>query len=181
MASALLSLTPTFTQGLVLGQLSILLLVGIVLKFLFLDSGPAPPYVPAAYATPSFDNERIRARSKRKSSVLGESRSESAEWFNLVLHQVSFTQCQAGTLMLTYLRERPGRRNISVKAQRRSARRRRRRNCAATDRTLCEQCPTTGLCRTYSHSLPWHCNADEDEGSHTCTVGGPWRLSSADL
>ena len=38
----LFSLTPTFTQGLVLGQLSILVLLMLILKYLFLDSTKYP-------------------------------------------------------------------------------------------------------------------------------------------
>lgn len=39
----LFSLTPTFTQGLVLGQLSILLLLASILRYLFFDTHPTLP------------------------------------------------------------------------------------------------------------------------------------------
>jgi len=92
MGNYLFSFTPTFTQGLVLGQLSILLLLAIILKYLFLDSGPPPPYIPLPYSTPSFDRDSVPSRTKHAANAKGAARdrdeSESAEWFNLVLRQV---------------------------------------------------------------------------------------------
>lgn len=81
------SLTPTFTQGLVLGQLSILFLLTLILKYLFLDSGPSKAASPLQYSTASFDKERAsKPRSNFPLEV--EDVGESSAWFNLILRQV---------------------------------------------------------------------------------------------
>lgn len=88
------SLTPTFTQGLVLGQASILLLLWLILKYLFLESEPTSldPGHPS-YTTSNLEKERVAARSQFRDGGVGIGRdeevSESAEWFNVVLQQVS--------------------------------------------------------------------------------------------
>ncbi|KAG8928869.1 ERMES complex subunit mmm1, partial [Tulasnella sp. 418] len=82
--SALFSFTPTFTQGLVLGQISIIGLLFIILKYLFLDSAEQPRSVdPPALKPPP-------PRSSLGNGNLEENLdddSESAEWFNLLLQQ----------------------------------------------------------------------------------------------
>lgn len=92
MASYVFSLTPTFTQGLILGQLSILLLLAIILKYLFLDTQPAPPYEPLPYAVKPSDGERAALRNHAVPSEdepgPKDFTTESAEWFNLLLQQV---------------------------------------------------------------------------------------------
>lgn len=84
------SLQPTFTQGLILGQLSILLLLVLILKYLFLDSTESP------FETSSY-HPRVNSDSGRKGrrvSVLDASldeldgSEESADWFNILIHQV---------------------------------------------------------------------------------------------
>jgi len=83
------SLQPTFTQGLILGQLSILCLVYLVLKYLFLDSARHP--VETATYHPRVDGS-VKPRKRATSNVLpSDSRSdeeESAEWLNSIVRQV---------------------------------------------------------------------------------------------
>jgi len=88
-------MTPTFTQGLIIGQLSILLLLAVILKYLFLDSGPAPPYdAGLSQKLPVSSHEKDRSTS-RTEFVFGDDEfrggldeTESAQWFNLIVHQV---------------------------------------------------------------------------------------------
>ena len=95
MASAyIFTLQPTFTQGLVLGQASILFLLFLVLKYLFFDSDPDRPYRKASYPPKveldSSDEDLTAARINL--SDLGSSKregdSESSEWLNVFLQQV---------------------------------------------------------------------------------------------
>ena len=77
------SLQPTFTQGLLLGQLSILVLLALLLKYFFLDSThnpldafsyhPRPDVISAS--TPSEDPNNHH--------------QYSTEWLNVLLEQVS--------------------------------------------------------------------------------------------
>lgn len=85
------SMQPTFTQGLILGQLSILILLALILKYLFLDSSSAPPletssYQPRVEKDPSIPHTRYPSRDA--ASDPQERGAESAEWFNLLLHHV---------------------------------------------------------------------------------------------
>ncbi|EJD03976.1 uncharacterized protein FOMMEDRAFT_167266 [Fomitiporia mediterranea MF3/22] len=83
------SLTPTFTQGLVLGQLSILGLLTLILKYLFLDSGPSRAASPLSYSTSSFDGERTtKSRMHVPIEIESEDGTDPAAWFNLILRQV---------------------------------------------------------------------------------------------
>ncbi|KAI5123634.1 hypothetical protein M0805_003448 [Coniferiporia weirii] len=87
------SLTPTFTQGLVFGQLSILVLLTLILKYLFLDSEPHYETPALSYTTPSLDNGITnRPKSGVQRSVTepgsGEDGLESAAWFNLLLRHI---------------------------------------------------------------------------------------------
>lgn len=81
------SITPTFTQGLVLGQLSILVLLAFVLKFLFfvppdeesetqVGHPRTIPDHPSSNRTPKPEKEECNAG------------PESADWFNLLARQV---------------------------------------------------------------------------------------------
>ncbi|KAF5356046.1 hypothetical protein D9756_003905 [Leucocoprinus leucothites] len=89
----LFTFRPTFTQGLVLGQLSILVLIGLVLRYLFLDSTQYP-FETASYH-PRVDND-LPVRKRKLDIALEEEKSptqenqdaESAEWFNVLLKQV---------------------------------------------------------------------------------------------
>jgi maintenance of mitochondrial morphology protein 1 len=86
----LFSLQPTFTQGLVIGQLSVLILLVLILKYLFLDSTKSP------FETPSYHsgvNSDVSPRNHRvfppglEEKPSGED-AESMEWFSALLHQV---------------------------------------------------------------------------------------------
>lgn len=87
----LLFVQPTFTQGLVLGQLSIFFLLALILKYLFIDNSlPHATATGAAYH-PGIDTEANRAlHQQREQSELrdGQKGAESAEWFNMLLQQV---------------------------------------------------------------------------------------------
>lgn len=77
----LLSLQPTFTQGLVIGQLSILVLLALVLKYLFLVSDPSTSHhLPTTTAN--------IPHSPPKQEVPREHSSESTNWLNLILADV---------------------------------------------------------------------------------------------
>ncbi|KAH9944475.1 maintenance of mitochondrial morphology protein 1 [Epithele typhae] len=95
MASAyIFSLQPTFTQGLILGQLSILFLLFLILKYLFFDTDTEKPYRKAAYpprveldsdddglVAPRLDFDPFE-KAKREGGA------ESSEWLNVLLQQV---------------------------------------------------------------------------------------------
>lgn len=102
MASAyILTLQPTFTQGLILGQCSILFLLFLVLKYLFFDTDPDRPYRKASYPPKveldSSDEESIAARIDLSSLETSkwEGESESSEWLNVFLRQVCTIACGA--------------------------------------------------------------------------------------
>lgn len=92
------SLTPTFTQGLIIGQLSILLLLALILKYLFLDTGPPPPYDAGPVHFPAnttLERDRKDRTASRTHFTVGDDslelengEAESARWFNLVVRQV---------------------------------------------------------------------------------------------
>ncbi|KAF8167946.1 maintenance of mitochondrial morphology protein 1 [Crassisporium funariophilum] len=82
-------LQPTFTQGLVIGQLSILLLLGMILKYLFLESSQYP-FETAPYHQ-QVDNDaflRTRNLQLRQGADHDPEAYESTEWFNTLLRQV---------------------------------------------------------------------------------------------
>jgi maintenance of morphology protein 1 len=87
------SLQPTFTQGLILGQLSILLLLGLILKYLFIDSSESS--VEAFSYHPRLDNKTpvgpdyYRFSSRDSEEEVDSKGSESADWFNIILQQVA--------------------------------------------------------------------------------------------
>ncbi|KIJ68280.1 hypothetical protein HYDPIDRAFT_124598 [Hydnomerulius pinastri MD-312] len=81
------SLTPTFTQGLVLGQLSILVLLALVLKYLFFvppnEESETPTFQPLT--KPDYP---LRNRSpKLEDEDSTQKGPESANWFNLLARQ----------------------------------------------------------------------------------------------
>lgn len=86
----ILSLQPTFTQGLILGQLSILFLLAIILKYLFIDT--SEPHAENASYHPGIDvDASLRANYRLPSRDAHEGKgTESAEWFNMLLQQVRF-------------------------------------------------------------------------------------------
>jgi maintenance of morphology protein 1 len=85
-----LSLHPTFTQGLILGQLSVLVLLALILRYLFLDS-TVSPFETSSYH-PGVDNDLPRRRRAFWHEAEGESARkllESADWFSVLLKQVN--------------------------------------------------------------------------------------------
>lgn len=90
------SVTPTFTQGLILGQLSILALLYLVLKYLFVEArGQSTEHVASSgYSLPTKPKTRAILRDfEEDSEKEGDSEKarrelETAEWFNLIIHQV---------------------------------------------------------------------------------------------
>lgn len=80
---------PTFTQGLIIGQLSILILLGTILKYLFLESSQYPP---TAYHQQVDNDAFVRQRNFQARQTLPEHDPdvyESTEWFNVLMKQVS--------------------------------------------------------------------------------------------
>ena len=86
------SLTPTFTQGLIFGQLSIIFLLIVILKYLFLESTPEAS-AEDTLSTPALLKERAFSRRRfavGETAILDEKdEEESAAWFNLLLRKVS--------------------------------------------------------------------------------------------
>jgi len=83
------SLQPTFTQGLILGQLSILVLLGLILKYLFLDSTKYPFETTSSYHPRVDSDGLLRKQNISSHSMLdGDEKAESLEWFNMLLNQV---------------------------------------------------------------------------------------------
>lgn len=82
------SLQPTFTQGLILGQLSVMALLVLILKYLFLDSTERP-FETSSYH-PRVDSERLLRKQNLSSHSVAKNideKAESAEWFNMLLQQ----------------------------------------------------------------------------------------------
>ena len=82
-SSYIFSLQPTFTQGFILGQFSILALVAVILKYLFLDT--EPPSKVAERDPPVSQPTRPSTRIHENHI---HTESESTEWLNALLHQV---------------------------------------------------------------------------------------------
>ncbi|KAI0639303.1 maintenance of mitochondrial morphology protein 1 [Trametes polyzona] len=92
MATAyIFTLQPTFTQGLILGQASIFLLLFLVLKYLFFDTDSSRPYRKASYqpkVEPGTDDNNIVLDRVELDTSLKDGAAESSEWLNVLLHQV---------------------------------------------------------------------------------------------
>ncbi|KIM48049.1 hypothetical protein M413DRAFT_439752 [Hebeloma cylindrosporum] len=90
MTSSLPFFQPTFTQGLIIGQLSILVLLGMVLKYLFLETSPYP------YQTPSYHQQVDNDTFLRQKNFQARNNAprhdpdacESTEWFNTLLKEI---------------------------------------------------------------------------------------------
>lgn len=84
------SLQPTFTQGLIIGQLSIIVLFGFVLKYLFLDSTQEPfersSYHPRVDSDLTLQSQKFHSPSVK--SEVQDDTTESTEWLNVLLRQV---------------------------------------------------------------------------------------------
>ncbi|KAK7463745.1 ERMES complex subunit mmm1 [Stygiomarasmius scandens] len=78
------SLTPTFTQGLILGQFSIIILIYFILKYLFLDSIKYPSETTSYHPRVNSDSTLPKTYENKDP----ERTEESAEWFNVLLHQI---------------------------------------------------------------------------------------------
>ncbi|KAH0838434.1 hypothetical protein J3R83DRAFT_6745 [Lanmaoa asiatica] len=82
------SLTPTFTQGLLLGQLSIFLILVLVLKYLFFlpqsDESETPNFHP--FSKPDHPS---RTRSPPPEADTSPQDAESASWLNSIARQVA--------------------------------------------------------------------------------------------
>ncbi|KAL4064966.1 hypothetical protein V8B97DRAFT_2010638 [Scleroderma yunnanense] len=80
------SITPTFTQGLVLGQLSILVLLSFILKFLFFVSPDEESEAQVSHPHTILDHPSSSRTPKTEEECnVG---PESADWFNLLARQV---------------------------------------------------------------------------------------------
>ncbi|KAG6845995.1 hypothetical protein H0H87_011043 [Tephrocybe sp. NHM501043] len=90
-ANYLFSLEPTFTQGLILGQLSVIVLLGLILKYIFLESTQNPFETPS-YQARTDNNFTLRAQKPElleSEFDMNGIKDESAEWFNALLRQAS--------------------------------------------------------------------------------------------
>ncbi|EIW86573.1 maintenance of mitochondrial morphology protein 1 [Coniophora puteana RWD-64-598 SS2] len=88
MAGYLMSLTPTFTQGLVLGQLSIIVVLWLILKYLFLtQSSEASPLYHPIPKLPKSDGPAYQQADDSSDKSLED--TESAEWFNMLAQQIT--------------------------------------------------------------------------------------------
>jgi len=90
MANYIFSLQPTFTQGLILGQLSVFFLLTLILKYLFWHTGPEPHLISLP---PNLSQQRRKFGKKDDTSLDSDSipeedRDESMEWLNSLLHRV---------------------------------------------------------------------------------------------
>ncbi|KAG9222957.1 hypothetical protein PLEOSDRAFT_155315 [Pleurotus ostreatus PC15] len=87
------SLQPTFTQGLILGQLSILVLLILILKYLFLDSTEyrleTSIYHPGVDASNNISLRKSQTKAHPSEGEVPESSPESAEWLNMLLQQIA--------------------------------------------------------------------------------------------
>ncbi|EMD41781.1 hypothetical protein CERSUDRAFT_147088 [Gelatoporia subvermispora B] len=89
------SLQPTFTQGLVLGQFSILFLLVLILKYLFFDSGSEhrtatyQPKVEADNDEADLREVLLRACAEKGNESQGDAAdAESTDWLNILLQQL---------------------------------------------------------------------------------------------
>ena len=84
------TLQPTFTQGLVFGQISILCLLAVILKYLFLETSESR--IESSTYHPRLDNESLRSHllpTHDADDAEKDEGEESTEWFNMLLQQAS--------------------------------------------------------------------------------------------
>jgi len=96
---------PTFTQGLIIGQLTILILLGMILKYLFLESSQYP-FKAAAYHQQVDSDAYLRQRDfqARKSIPQHDPDTlESTEWFNLLFRQVGSLRTHDSSQVLLFI------------------------------------------------------------------------------
>lgn len=82
-----LTLQPTFTQGFIIGQLSILILLALILKYLFLDSSNEPLTPGLLVPSKTLQDSTVTLESSDIELPLPEG-LESTEWFNLIIREV---------------------------------------------------------------------------------------------
>lgn len=89
------TLQPTFTQGLVLGQVSILCLLVVILKYLFFDTVTAQPYKATSYQPRIVGEDEDPGKPSELGikveleGLEGQGDTvESAGWLNILLHHV---------------------------------------------------------------------------------------------
>jgi maintenance of morphology protein 1 len=101
------SLEPTFTQGLILGQLSILCLLVLVLKYLFLETTDASVEEEPRYSRATHNHIPPQSRQSldnQDEDVKPVMQAESAEWFNALFLQVRL-QPRGSHLVLIYAKD----------------------------------------------------------------------------
>jgi maintenance of mitochondrial morphology protein 1 len=86
--SSIFSLEPTFTQGLILGQLSIVVLLILVLRHLFFDSRAGRRLETPTYHPRLEEEEPEKAALNFETASAASHSAESAVWFNLILRSV---------------------------------------------------------------------------------------------
>lgn len=101
MSNYIFTLHPTFTQGLILGQLSVFFLLALILKYLFWDTGPEsrPGFSPPITRRPRKDSKIVQGGEREKGvkerGVEDEDEDESLEWLNgLLLHVIQSYRAQ---------------------------------------------------------------------------------------
>lgn len=102
----LLLFQPTFTQGLVIGQLSILILLGMILKYLFLESSQYPLET-ASYHQQVDSDAFLRKRDLEVPNVSldqDHDASESTKWFNTLLSHVRTFRQSFGSFNIIWIR-----------------------------------------------------------------------------
>ena len=102
----LLFFQPTFTQGLVIGQLSILILLGMILKYLFLESSQYPLET-ASYHQQVDNDAFLRKRDLEVPNInldQDSDASESTKWFNTLLSHVRTFRQSSGSLNIIWIR-----------------------------------------------------------------------------
>lgn len=172
--SALFSLQPTFTQGLILGQVSVLCLLLVVLRYLFLDTDPALPYLrsPLVDEKENARHLKLPTASHDADIVGGAKEPESAEWLNLILYQVRVRAYCFSELLHLGSPDCPG---VPGRLARPCQRRCWRRGCASKDRAVAERGRVVEL-----HGAQ---RASRDRHAHNAcrAVQDPIRVHAVDL
>jgi maintenance of morphology protein 1 len=85
-----LTLNPTFTQGFILGQLSIIILLVLILKYLFLDSSnePLAPGLLAPSKAGQGSTTIVDSNGIELPPIPLQEGLETTEWLNLILREV---------------------------------------------------------------------------------------------
>jgi maintenance of morphology protein 1 len=103
MGSTSFSFEPTFTQGLIVGQLSIVILLVLVLRHLFFDSRAGRRLETPTYHPRLAEEEEEKPLKAAAASDAGDALrgAESAVWFNLLLRSVRGVAIPASLLGYT--------------------------------------------------------------------------------